>query len=502
MFLPMIFSTFLAPRIQTEGQIAAIREFGPLALFAYCLLNVLLSSGERAVTYSPAEVNFLFPGPYSSRQILLYRMVGGTFAAILTSVIMATAFAHHASHFYSAVVGLFLALELLYLFSMSIGLLAGTLGALAFGFWRKVVLIGLLLLAASVFYPLGESVLSLPPEQIASKLISNPIFAVILIPFRPAVMAFASDGLIAELLPWTALGLLVNGSFLLLNLLLNARFLEVSAHTSAKVYAKLQKNRAGDLSNFVGKARFTLPMLPWLGGAGPVFWRQTLSASRTFQRLLALFLLFLIPVGTFLISSNGPSLDSNMRPALVIIVGIALFAPTMIGYDFRTDLDRMEELKALPLAAGSIVVGELLTPLMILCVGEWLALGLVIAAAGAIPEGLASLALALIPLNLILVSIENLYFLWFPFRQTAINALDVQSMGRQILLLFAKMITVVVIAGIAVALGWLGYYASGEVFGVGLGVTWVTMMALGLGILPLLTLAFSQFDVTEVTADA
>ena len=75
-------------------------------------------------------------------------------------------------------------------------------------------------------------------------------------------------------------------------------------------------------------------------------------------------------------------------------------------------------------------------------------------------------------------------------------------MGRQILLLFAKMITVVVIAGIAVALGWLGYYASGEVFGVGLGVTWVTMMALGLGILPLLTLAFSQFDVTEVTADA
>ena len=502
MFVPFIFSSFIAPRIQTENQLASIREFGPLALFAYCLLNVLLSSGERAVTYSPAEVSFLFSGPYRPRQILLYRIVGGTIAAILTSVVMTMAFAHHASHFHSALVGLFLALELLYLFSMSVGLLFGTLSALAFGLWRKIVLIGLLLLVVSVFYPLGEAALALPPSEIASKLITNPVFAVLLIPFKPAVMAFASDRVLSELVPWTALGLLVNACFLLFNLLLNAQFLEVSAQTSAKVYSRLQKARAGDLSIAIGKARFAVPMLPWLGGVGPVFWRQIVSVSRTLPRLLGLFLLFLIPVGSFLIASNEPALDNNMRPALVMIVGIALFAPTMIGYDFRSDLDRMEELKVLPLSPGSIVVGQLLTPLMILCIGEWLALGMVIAASRSIPEGLVSFALALIPLNLILVAIENLYFLWFPFRNTAINALDVQSMGRQVLLLFAKMITVVVIAGIAIALGWLAYYVSGNVFGMGLGVTWVAMMALGLGILPMVTLAFRQFDVTEGTADA
>src|SRR4051794_31241372 len=41
-----------------------IRTNGPAFLLAYCLLNVLLSSGERAIYFSPAETNFLFPGPF------------------------------------------------------------------------------------------------------------------------------------------------------------------------------------------------------------------------------------------------------------------------------------------------------------------------------------------------------------------------------------------------------------------------------------------------------
>ena len=98
--------------------------------------------------------------------------------------------------------------------------------------------------------------------------------------------------------------------------------------------------------------------------------------------------------------------------------------------------------------------------------------------------------------------IENLYFLWFPFRNTAINALDVQSMGRQILLLFAKMITVGLIAGIAVLFGWFGYSLSGEVWVVGIVMTWFLMTTLGLALIPLVALAFVQYDVTEGAGDA
>ena len=62
--LPAVVASFVfAPRVLIAAQLELIRRYGPLALLAYCVLNVLLSSGDRSVYYSPAEVNFLFRGP-------------------------------------------------------------------------------------------------------------------------------------------------------------------------------------------------------------------------------------------------------------------------------------------------------------------------------------------------------------------------------------------------------------------------------------------------------
>ena len=47
-----------------SAQVEAIRRYGPLGLCVYCFLQVLLSAGDRAIYYSPAEVNFLFCGPF------------------------------------------------------------------------------------------------------------------------------------------------------------------------------------------------------------------------------------------------------------------------------------------------------------------------------------------------------------------------------------------------------------------------------------------------------
>ena len=76
-FAPMIVSMMFAPKIQAGLQHDAIRRYGPLAFLAYCMLNLLLSSGDRAIYYSPAEVSFLFTGPYRPRQLLLYKIVAG-----------------------------------------------------------------------------------------------------------------------------------------------------------------------------------------------------------------------------------------------------------------------------------------------------------------------------------------------------------------------------------------------------------------------------------------
>src|SRR5713101_4792464 len=42
-----------------------VRRYGTLGFLAYCLMSLLFSSIERAIYFTPAEVNFLFPGPFS-----------------------------------------------------------------------------------------------------------------------------------------------------------------------------------------------------------------------------------------------------------------------------------------------------------------------------------------------------------------------------------------------------------------------------------------------------
>src|SRR5689334_649958 len=51
---------------------AKVREYLPAALLLACA-GALLAPGDKALYFTPAEVNFLFPGPFSRRQLLGYK---------------------------------------------------------------------------------------------------------------------------------------------------------------------------------------------------------------------------------------------------------------------------------------------------------------------------------------------------------------------------------------------------------------------------------------------
>src|SRR4029079_1701913 len=70
----------------------AIRTLMPLFLLAFVMLFVG-GYGESAIYFSPADVDFLFPGPFSRRDLLLYKLAqslrsalfAGTFFAIMAA---------------------------------------------------------------------------------------------------------------------------------------------------------------------------------------------------------------------------------------------------------------------------------------------------------------------------------------------------------------------------------------------------------------------------------
>ena len=503
-FLPMALAVFLAPRVQTGAQAEAIRLYGPLALLAYCVLNVALTSGDRSVHYTPAEVNFLFPGPYRPRQLLLYKVAGGLAPALLTALTLCFAFAHHATRFVAAYAGLFLGLELLYLFSLSVGLLVSTFGALAFTRARRLMLAGLGAAALAAVWSVGRPALALPAGELLDRAVRSPAVSALVAPFRPFVSTFTAEKLWPDLFAWGGLAALVDLAFLLLVLLLNARFLEASAAASERMYARVRRvRRGGPLSVSGANVRFGLPMVPRWGGVGPNLWRQLTTVARSPGRLLGIVLLFTFPVALafFTGSGSGPGEPLPGGAALPALLGIALFAPTTVGYDFRSDFGRMEDLKTLPIPPGRVVLGQLLAPVLVLTAAAWVSLSLFGWLARPGPTLLVSAAALAPPVNLVLVAVENLYFLWFPFRTAGVNSFDFQAMGRQMLLLMAKGATVVAAGGAAAGLGALVLYLTGRNWPAAVAAAWVALAAAGLGLVPLLGAAFEAYDVAGDAAD-
>lgn len=495
-FVPMSISMLLAPRLRTAEQLEAVRRFGPLALLTYCVLNVFLSSGDRAITYSPGEVNFLFSGPFRPRQLLLYKIIGGIGGAVLTAFFLTIGLAHHASRFLSAYVGLLLAVVLLYLFSLAVGLLISVVGALAFSRTRKALLIGMLGMVVVVLVPLARDARSVPAWELAGRALSSPSVTAVLLPFRPFINAFTSERVWPDLLAWSAVSGVVDLALASLVLALNAQFLEASAAASARRYALIGRLRRGNALPAVATARFTVPMLPWWGGVGPILWRQANAVSRSLSRLSGLLILFLVPLGAlFIFDPSGGGRTNISITAVSIVFSIALFAPSMVGYDFRFDLDHMEELKALPIRPTRLVLGQLATPVLILFVGESFALGLIASASSPPPWLVPSVMALTLPLNLVLVAVENLYFLWFPFRLAGANSLDFQALGRQILLMIGKLATLGLAAGIAGAVGAAIYHLTGGSWSATVATAAVALTGIGVGMILLVALAFEQFDV-------
>lgn len=503
LFLPTIGFALLAPRVQTAAQLDAIRLYGPLALLGYCVLNVLLSSGDRAVYYSPAEISFLFCGPFRPRQLLLYKVAVGVSAGLVTALFMAIAFTPHSARFISSYVALFLTLELIYLFSMGVGLVISTFGTLAFSRGRKLVLTGLVLVVVGALTSLGRQLLTATPAEIVDRALRSAWVTAVTTPFRPFVMAYASEKLWPDLVGWSSLAAAVDIALLAVVLGLNARFVEASAAASARIYDRIRKARRGEA--WVGgelKSRAKIPMLPRWGGIGPNLWRQATTAVRSPSRVATMLLLLVLPVAlTLLVGRGDVSGRSTLTAVLPVFLGITFIASSAVGFDFRPDLGRMEDLKTLPIRPTRLVIGQLITPVLILSIGQWLTLGVIVLLAHPEPELMIAGAALVVPANFLFVAIENLYFLWFPYRAVGINSFDFQAMGRQLLLMGAKVATVGLVAGVAGGLGALVYYVTSPAWIPALITTWLAAGICGLGLVPLVALAFEGFDVASDRAD-
>jgi Putative ABC exporter len=489
-----------------DNTLEHMRRFGPVGLFAYCAMNLVFSTGERAISFSPAEVNFLFSGPFSRRQLLGYKLASSAFGCLVTALFVTAVTLPHGVWLPAAYLGLVLTFLFLYLFGMVIGLAVNALGARAYNRRRRLVLAGLALLVLAGLLPLGRELPHLGPRELLDFVEHSPVVQTLLAPLGWFVRAVTAQTP-GELLVYGAGGLAVNAVLVALVFVLDADYLEASAAASEKVYARIQRIRRGGASAgwyTPGNAgRLSVPSLPWWGGVGPIAWRQLTSAVRSL-RGLTIFLailggaLLVVPVVVMV------GADRSEQPAVRLILAITLGVlslislPATLTFDFRGDVDRIDVLKTLPIAPWRIVLGQLAASVLLLGLIQLAGLAGIQAVWGGMETVLLGAALLCWPANFLTLGVDNLLFLWFPTRQVVATPGDFQMMGRQMVLMLAKFLALGIAFGVAVLVGLpVGFLTQSVPAGV--AAAFVVLAGFAGGLVPLLALAFENFDVARDT---
>ncbi len=487
------------------------REVGPLLLFAYCALTVLLASAEQGVSFTPAEVQFLFPGPFSRRQLLAYKVIGNALLCGLYALFLTAFFFAYAAQPFAAYPGLLLTLWFIQFFSMAVSLLISTVGARAFSHRRKLLLVPLVLVAWWGASRLGADAFARGPSEVIARLGQNEVVRVLLTPMSWFVETLTAEHVWPDFVLGAARCLGVDAALLLVVFLLDAQYLEAAATASERAYARMQRVRSGGAVTAVvgtGRPRFSLPSLPRWGGVGPLAWRQLTTATRSLRPVLIFLVIFALLVGGSWLALGAVE-ESDLRAggwfigSTVLGMTVAMLTP-LLTFDFRGDIDRIDVLKALPLPAWRVALGQLLAPTLILSAVQLLVMGLVQALWGGVELLLAGVVVFALPFNFLSFGLENLMFLWFPARPTPAAPGDFQMMGRQTLMMVAKfaallLVTVpAAVAGITAGLlaAWL---LEVDPIPPALAVGCLVMTALAAGVVPLVAQAFRRFDVARDT---
>ncbi len=496
-FAALWLSSILFTGAANTGNPTLMEHGYPLFMFGLLIFSLMGSFGERAIYFSPAEVDQLFTAPFTRRALLAYKLAQTFLGLAFTALIFSLFMARSAPSVIAVYAGVLLSLIFINLVNVIVWMLGALLQQQFAGRLRAAIVVGGFALLAIGGWQAFEHVgaLSLEAAEGAEfdamlrRMLDAPWLNAILVPLAPFGRAAMADSPL-PFLGWSSLCLAINAVLFGVIVRMDANYYERAAAISAKIYERMQQmQRTGMAMPAAGRVRWRIPLLPHGGGAGTLAWRQLTTALRAYLAAMALPL----AMGLFISLIFAGFDDFSAGPVLGGIAAyMAIFLSTMLRFDFRSDLDVMPLLKTLPLRPELIALGQIFPPALVLTLLQLIVLMPYFVMTG--PLWLAPLALlALLPVNCTLFAIDNALFLVAPVRMNAQSAGDPQFMGRQIILMFIKLGVVGIGAAIAGGAGALAAWLT-QWNAIGYIVAWLVQAAELAAILPYVAFAFRKFD--------
>ena len=472
-----------------------VRNVAPFAILGFCVGNLFASFGEKAVAFTAAEVDFLFPAPFSRRSLLGFKIVKTSLGTLFTTFVFSVLLLRYSQWWVACFVGVWLTIQFMQLFAIAVVMVGQTIGERVYGVARRGVLVAVLVIVAVVAAPRLAANLRDGPVEFMTRVHATTVGRLVLAPFDVFARAITAGVLFPDLVTWGGVALMIDLLMLAVVMGLDANYLETAATVSQKRYERIHRIRRGGIGGMSGggNANLRIKPFPRFGGAGPIAWRQLTGAIRSTRGLLILLVIIAVPAISVLMGHRRG--DSSAASSLVgMAVWINLLLVSMLKFDFRDELDRLDLLRSLPIRPLAVASAELIAPVLVLTLVQLL---LLVAAAvsrlGDWPILLTAAAFA-VPFNLLLVGLENLLFLLFPLRSAGLIAGDMQLFGRQMVVFVCKFLLMLVALAVAATLGLVGYILGGKSWAIFGAFAWVALCVVALAMVPLLARAYARFD--------
>lgn len=472
-----------------------LRTVGAAGIGLLWVMTLVFGRSEGGVAFRPAEVEFLFPAPIPRRHLLLYRIISASLISVPSALIFSLMFRRNTPMWIGAFAGIWLTFQFVTLSQVAWHLVTGIIEQNAVA-RSKRVLVGLVAVGVVGAMAAGTAGSRLSLESLMS-FVESPGGRILLAPFVPYASVLAAETLAAAAF-FGVLAAAINFSLIALILRLDGHFMEASVAATQRVADQIAASRAGRIEFKRGNRWFgaiRIPLLPRLGGAGPVAWHQLTAMSRSAGGILVFVAILtgIMAAPAILASQSVTSREAGH--VLPVLAAMSIFLlPQFLPFDFRGEVDRMPTLKSLPLHPLTVAIGELATPVLAVCVVQVVGLAVAAVLGSVEREALLVLGAFLLPANLLVIAAENLVFLLFPFRVAhAGGGQDLQAMFRVWLTMMLKMLLIALSAGVAAAFGGLTYWASDSPVA-GFVVAWMATAGCCMAFLPAIAWAFAKFD--------
>jgi hypothetical protein len=134
-----------------------------------------------------------------------------------------------------------------------------------------------------------------------------------------------------------------------------------------------------------------------------------------------------------------------------------------LACDFRRALDRMGQLKSWPISPLALAAGQIAPAAAFATAVQVIGVLVLSVTTSAITPGVTLLVLALMPVvSWVALCIDNLLFLWLPYRTVPEDPGDVAFVGRTFATALFKFTVLTAILGLTLAIGTVALQATGS----------------------------------------